>query len=194
MIMKEFELSAQEVSKAVREDLKKKGLSIADAARKIGKSPQNLTNTLSGNRRMSQATAELLHLEFGYSIPFLRYGKGTLLNKEENNGSTCDNEIQSIVYSLGYVFPGNTKGLSNREKEWNRITTVFKNAFYEVNAKVAINARLNINQAIDRQFTRIATTNNERTLEASLLMYTGLLQQLCDIDGIMKYLASIPNE
>lgn len=77
--------SPSEVCQTVKKDLRSKKISLAEAARRVGKSPQNMNNILRGNRRLGQSTAELMHREFGYSIPYLRYGIGFLLQDNDTN-------------------------------------------------------------------------------------------------------------
>lgn len=73
--------SPLEIAKEVHKDLTTvKGLTLASVARRIGKTPQSLYNILSGNRRISCNVAVLLNKEFGYSIPFLTEGAGSLYN------------------------------------------------------------------------------------------------------------------
>ena len=78
--------SAAEVAKEVQDDIvKTRGMSLAEAARRIGKSPQNFYNMLTGRSRFSKRTAELLHAQFGYSVLCLTEGAGSLIDSSGNN-------------------------------------------------------------------------------------------------------------
>ena len=92
--------SAAEVAKAVQDDIvRTKGITLAEAARRIGKSPQNFYNMLTGKSRFSRRTAELLHGQFGYSMAFLTEGIGSL-NDENNINASSDKEDKTL-YPIG---------------------------------------------------------------------------------------------
>lgn len=77
--------SAVEVANDVQNDIiQNQGISLAQAARRIGKSPQNFYNMLAGKSRFSKRTAVLLNKEFGYSVEYLTQGIGTLIISRED--------------------------------------------------------------------------------------------------------------
>ncbi len=76
--------SPVDVARTVQNDLESQGYKLAAVARKMGKSPQNFYNMLSGKCRFSKKTAQMLHDEFGYSISFLTEGRGNLRDYEED--------------------------------------------------------------------------------------------------------------
>lgn len=190
--MNKKQSTPEEVSQAIRDDFRKTGITLAEAARRIGKSTQNLSNILRGERRLSQSTAELLFREFGYSIPYLRFGEGTLHDNGRDDVPAWKDKELGVVYNLGYVFPNNSKLLgSKREQKLNQIASAFKEAFTKLYTHVDINKSFDMNIALDRPYKSIAKTINEKTLEASLLLYTGMLLQFCDIDDILGYIEKI---
>ncbi len=76
--------SPVDVARTVQNDLESQGYKLAAVARKMGKSPQNFYNMLSGKYRFSKKTAQKLHDEYGYSIIYLTEGRGTLRDYEQD--------------------------------------------------------------------------------------------------------------
>lgn len=82
-------LSPIEVAQAIKTDLRSvRRISIADAAEQIGKPAQSLYNIMKGRSRISHRMAELLHEHFGYSVPFLTQGSGSLNQQDEPKTNT----------------------------------------------------------------------------------------------------------
>ena len=94
--------TAVDVARMVRDDLESQGFKLADAARKIKKSPQNFHNMIRGNNRFSRKTAQLLHDEYGYSIRFLTEGKGSLYENEKEEYETLIPEPTDVNEELNF--------------------------------------------------------------------------------------------
>lgn len=67
-----------EVAAAVRADFRAQNLTMKEAAALVGVTPAALSALLSRGTYMGRAAAARLHEKFGYDIPFLLTGAGTL--------------------------------------------------------------------------------------------------------------------
>lgn len=82
--MNETIATPKEVAQAIKQDiLQKRGLKLAEAARMLNTSPQNLQGLLSGRARYRIKTANLFNHTFGYSIDYLLEGRGSLYGRED---------------------------------------------------------------------------------------------------------------
>ena len=72
----------EEVNRAVALDLKARGITQKEAGETIGKSRAVISNQLSSKRRFSKAMAVLFCRAFGYSVNYLLYGQGEMMDSE----------------------------------------------------------------------------------------------------------------
>lgn len=88
-------ISAEEVLRAVSNDLKRQHITHVEAAKALGFSTrQTLSNLLSSKKYLSAKQAEKFHRVFGYNQEFLIYGTGTL--KGEDSGYE-DKDLEEIL-------------------------------------------------------------------------------------------------
>lgn len=81
--------SPEMVKRAVKADLKGKGLTIIDAAKAIGVTPESLRTTLSRySNYFGGSTAAKLVAEYGYTFEFLQAGRGYLYPGGPGSGRT----------------------------------------------------------------------------------------------------------
>lgn len=95
-------LSTKEVCKAITEDLKKRRYTHKMAAEKIGTTPQNMSNMLSGRRQFSRNMAQKFSEQFGYSIEWLLYGEGEMFEAGHGHFYTEHDEANNVA-SLYYI-------------------------------------------------------------------------------------------
>ena len=72
-----------EIAWEVKRTLSNSGISMAEAARRLGCSAQAVSNQLNGDRPMGRKVAERWASEFGFNIPFLMSGEGVLQGEEQ---------------------------------------------------------------------------------------------------------------
>lgn len=75
--------SPLDVSNAVRAWLRSQQISVSDAAVRLGKTPQAVTNALAGAKYMGKRLAADFHAAFGFDELFLTTGYGTLTGEPE---------------------------------------------------------------------------------------------------------------
>ena len=102
--------SPEDVAEQIRQDFRRLGYSVVEAAKLMRKSPQSLYNILKGKHRISPQNARAFGDCFNYSFYFLTKGEGQL---------RWDRSIDDVSESLnlGYSFsPAERARLSERER------------------------------------------------------------------------------
>lgn len=182
--------SPKDVADNIKRELSAKGISIAEAARILGKTPQNLNNILRGTRRPSRATAMLFNKFFDFSVDYICLGEGDMY---PGGKSPEANFIESnpLLY-LGSVLPQNYPGLSPREKELNRIAETYRQLCLKAEKELALGFNIDINQALKIGETALrGQTEIENKLIVTLYFWINVLRQYMDTDVISKHLETI---
>ena len=102
--------SPEEVVEQIREDLKRLGYSVVEAARLMRKSPQSLYNILKGTHRISPQNARAFGDCFHYDYDFLTKGEGQLRYDREYFD---DGYMLDLTYHFS---PAERARLSDRER------------------------------------------------------------------------------
>lgn len=81
------EKTADEICREVAADFKRRGISQAEAALRMGVAKRAVSNQISGKRAFVLKTARLYALAFGYNEEFLLKGKGSLFGEASEGAS-----------------------------------------------------------------------------------------------------------
>lgn len=113
-------------SEAVRLWLAGNGIKNKECAEKIGTSTPNISNYLAGRRAFSKRIADKFSEVYGFSIPFLLYGEGTLFPSQTivdssivNNGNVHGNGSSININQANAALQAENERLRN-EVEWLR--------------------------------------------------------------------------
>ena len=176
-----------EIAKEVHKDLTEvRGISLASAARKIGKTPQSLYNLLGGNRRFSYKVAMLMHREFGYSIPFLTEGIGSLNDNQESKLGRLiikPNSSEPIhpyrEYTTFELSTDEEQRLNDMKKAVEEAFFILRNHF-ETEDDVIIAYAPFIKSTKPEDFGITLHTQRARDLFQSFAFWAGMIQHLID--------------
>ncbi len=183
--------SPEEVAEAIRTDIiKARRITLSDAARKLGKSPNNIYNILNGKSRISRSIANQFHQEFGYSVEFLTMGEGELyentlpvreLSKEEVEGQE-ENPYDAIYYMT------DADDFTPRERVLNNFARALSIIYGEASRLIPGTIRLERGaefiDLVDNQFT--AKTKREQQLMNAIQNRYSDLRELIDLERILN--------
>lgn len=194
-----------EVADAIQQDIADHlQITIAEAAKRIGKKPQTLYNILRGKGRISLANARLLHKEFGYSQKYMTSGEGNL--REEDSwvltiepGTDRASKFvlgpeQSVIVD-GVYYP-RQRVKSPREQ----LLQVYCKLFVEIIRALCENGKIDVNlDELDKgpSFKDLGfspQTSVEGELFNSLVYYRSQIDQLVDLRRIAECLNSLKEE
>jgi transcriptional regulator with XRE-family HTH domain len=80
--------TTQEIALAVTMEFKRQGLTMTEAAKRLGVAPGGLTPYTSGKRIFGGNIAKKWAAAFGFSEEFLMFGRGELVQREDNTPTT----------------------------------------------------------------------------------------------------------
>lgn len=108
-------------SEAVRLWLAGNGIKNKECAEKIGTSTPNISNYLAGRRAFSKKIADKFSEVYGFSIPFLLYGEGSLFPTQSiiNSGNVTGNGNNVSISQTNAALQAENERLRN-EVEWLR--------------------------------------------------------------------------
>ena len=113
-------------------------MTLAAAARFVGKTPQNFHNMLKGKSRFSMKTALLLNEKFKYSIPYLTQGVGQLYESEEDKPRSempfRPDDVEDVDAFGAYYY--DSSSLTEREKLLNEYAKKYSHLYEDVDLSV----------------------------------------------------------
>ena len=121
IILLSMSATPYEVAQAIRKDwVEIRKLKLAQVARELNTSPQNITGLLKGKARFRQKTANLLKAKFGYSLDYLLKGEGELYGDLTPviQSSVKGNDL-AVTTPFGEYYP-NDDGLTGRQVYLNK--------------------------------------------------------------------------
>lgn len=128
---KEFKTS-EEVAMQIKEDFRLRGMSLSDAARRLGVLRQAVSFQLSGRSYLSKLASQAYNRVFGFSYDFLRSGYGFLYDDTDLNNiflgdSKSDYEI-SVKIRERELFVRNQKekDLEESRKQYSRLNQSYE--------------------------------------------------------------------
>lgn len=96
--------TTEQITKEIKADLTKRGLTIKDAGEMLGKSLAAMSGLLSGKFPISRKTAQLLSDAFGYNVNYMLTGEGDLFGddspKPRQDGFWIPIEFKNILEKL----------------------------------------------------------------------------------------------
>ena len=189
--------SPVDVANEVQQDLTKRmGMTLADAARKIGKTPQNFYNMLTGRSRFSRKTAQLMYEQFGYSVLFLTKGLGALYETEEKHGSgfiVKPNSAYPILVNKTF----SVEEMTSRERRMNAIKNFLSQEYqrfvYAFEDDEGISSELFSQVLKDLRFSPEdfgfkCETQTEKELFPIIAFWYGLIMKLADPSRLSEVL------
>lgn len=195
--------SPVDVANEVQQDLTRRlGITLADAARKIGKTPQNFYNMLTGRSRFSLKTAQLMHEQFGYSVLFLTKGLGALSEPEEKQGSgfiVKPNSAYPIMVNKTF----SVEEMTSRERRMNAIKSFLSQEYqrfvYAFEDEKGIPSEFFSLVLKDLKFSPEdfgfkCETQTEKELFPIIAFWYGLIMKLADPSRLSEVLSGEKND
>lgn len=185
----------QQVAQEIRTDLlEKRKLKMADVARLMGTSPQNLSGLLKGRARYRIKTANAFHRLFGYSLDYLLEGKGALYETAQGEeitiGSEISGDIRAITDPFGSFLP-DSEDLTPRQALLNdyakKLTPIFRKV-----VDCFPGGKLDFFNIDTSEFD--AHDGTEMTIYRYIAFTEHLIRQVLRPENILKELAELPSE
>lgn len=179
----------EEVARAIHKNITMdRGITIAEAGRILGKSPQSMYNILKGDHRISLKVAHEFNNNFGYSVDFLTKGLGTLLESAssfEDEGDGLHFDLDEI--NLGnWAFYTNPQGFSERETFLNDVAKIYQLAYVYLNNKLQLGVFSGVPD-INPDMPDIFESETEKVLFRSILFSHYYIMNLINPDNVVKY-------
>ena len=175
--------TAKQVAEAIQADIISNGLTIAEAARMIDRTPQSLYNVLRGENRIGAKMAYALNQAFGYSKAFLTHGIGEL---RENKTFEDDNSMGLFQNVWGSYF-ADASLFTERERLLNNTAKALSQAFFFLNKSLPLG--MNIELGIDQSPFTLGfrpKSEIEERLAVTICQYSSMICQVADADKIFK--------
>lgn len=175
----------KEVAQAIQDDLLARSLTIAEAARMLGKTPQSLYNLLRGEFRVGIKMAKALHDTFGYSRAFLQQGIGELID-QPNEAQAEEPHEDSMMYYYG-VYYADDSLFTEREKLLNMVSRVLSETFSMLNSRLLLGIKLDLFDYDDWEELGFEPRSDvEKRLVKTISQYSSQIRQMTDVKGILN--------
>ena len=194
--------SPAEVAKALQEDIVEHlQISIAEAAKQMGKPPHTLYNILRGKSRISFPLAQLLHETFNYNVKFLTAGEGEL--REEDHFALkigSGDEAKTFVLRPGeYMFIDGVyyprqRIVTERESLLQKSCKLFYETirFFQDNGVIELDYSQLDDGSKFKEYDFNPISPVEGDLFNTLTFYYSQVKQLTDLHLILKHLNQDP--
>ena len=190
IVVMESNKSPKEVALAIRGELSRRGITIADAARMIDRTPQALYNALRGEHRIGVKMATALSNAFGLTMAFVAQGIGPMYNREAKMGTVVTKPSSDNPIHLYKDY--DTEGLTPRETKLLEIKNALEKKFFELKPLFEMDGDPIVDIRVDttrpEDFGFVCQTAKERNLFQVIAYWSGLLRQLIDPGRINEVL------
>lgn len=126
-----------EIGDAIKIYFLSNGISQADAARMLNTTQPNVSSKLSGNRPFTMSTAVKWNKAFGFSIPFLMTGTGSLIDEKPGSISQSVGDNNTGVYmNAGNGATTSTPGNAGSERYFAKMCSELMQKILELNDRI----------------------------------------------------------
>lgn len=183
--MNSGDLSSKEVAQAIKNDLLKNNITIAEAAERIGKPAQSLYNLMKGRHRIGHQMAKLLHEEFAYSVLFLTQGKGPMFDFE-------DSDEQEPIDLFRDYSPEELN--TPRERLMDCIKQLIQKSYFSLSNVIRTGEVFPLSTVFPEECGFEYQSERERELFIEITLWEGMLRPLLDPKFISRALECVDSE